>query len=222
MTDEKTPGANGAGAEAEDEIGTGVEAGTEQLRAEMAEWRDKALRAVADAENTKRRAEREMNDARAYAIQRFAKDLLGAADNLERALAAAPRDSEDPAERNFVLGIEMTEKALHTAFERNGLKKIESGRGSKFDPHLHQAMMEQPDEGVEPGTIAQTFQPGYELYGRVIRPAMVVVAARGAGAAASPLPAAEAAPEAANDPAPNPYGQPEGPEPSGGSIDTKA
>jgi molecular chaperone GrpE len=222
MTDEKTPGANGAGDQAEDEIGTGVEAGVEQLRAEMAEWRDKALRAVADAENTRRRAEREMNDARAYAIQRFAKDLLGAADNLERALAAAPRDSEDQAERNFVLGIEMTEKALHTAFERNGLKKIESGRGAKFDPHLHQAMMEQPDDGVEPGTIAQTFQPGYELYGRVIRPAMVVVAAKGASAASSTTPAAPVgSPEAANDPAPNPYAQ-DGEGPSGGSLDTKA
>ena len=221
MTDEKTPpgDANGAGDAAQDEIGTGVDAGTEQLRAELAEWRDKALRAAADAENVRRRAEREMNDARAYAIQRFAKDLLGAADNLERALAAAPRDSEDPAERNFVLGIEMTEKALHTAFERNGLKKVESGRGAKFDPHLHQAMMEQPDEGVEPGTIAQTFQPGYELYGRVIRPAMVVVAAKGAGASAAPASPASG-PEAANDPTPNPYASPEGP--SGGSIDTKA
>ena len=134
MTDEKTPGANGAGDQPQDEIGTGVEAGTEQLRAELAEWRDKALRAAADAENMRRRAEREINDARAYAIQRFASDLLGAADNLERALAAAPRDSEDPAERNFVLGIEMTEKALHTAFERNGLKKIESGPRREVRP----------------------------------------------------------------------------------------
>lgn len=217
MTDENTPGSNGAG-ETPEEIGTGVEAGTEQLRTEMAEWRDKALRAVADAENTKRRAEREMNDARAYAIQRFAKDLLGAADNLERALAAAPRDSENQAERNFILGIEMTEKALHTAFERNGLKKVDSERGGKFDPHQHQAMMEQPDDGVEPGTIAQTFQPGYELYGRVIRPAMVVVAAKGAGATSAP---AAASPEAANDPAPNPYGQ-DTQDPSGGSLDTKA
>ena len=184
MTDEKTPGANGAGVEAENEIGTGVEAGVEQLRAELAEWRDKALRAVADAENTRRRAEREMNDARAYAIQRFAKDLLGAADNLERALAAAPRDSEDPAERNFVLGIEMTEKALHTAFERNGLKKVGSDRGSKFDPHLHQAMMEQPSDTVQGGQVIQTLQAGYALFGRTVRPAMVVVAAKGSGAAA--------------------------------------
>src|SRR4051794_6995275 len=105
MTDERTPGGqNGSGDQAQDEIGTGVDAGIEQMKAELAEWRDKALRAAADAENVRRRAEREMNDARAYAIQRFAKDLLGAADNLERALAAAPRDSEDQAERNFVLG----------------------------------------------------------------------------------------------------------------------
>jgi molecular chaperone GrpE len=220
MTDDNTPGGpNGAGHDYEDELGTGVEAAIEQLKAELAEWRDKALRAAADAENVRRRAEREMNDARAYAIQRFAKDLLGAADNLERALAAAPRDSEDPAERNFVLGIEMTEKALHTAFERNGLKKVESARGAKFDPHSHQAMMEQSDPGVDPGTIAQTFAPGYELYGRVIRPAMVVVAAKGAGAA----PGATSGPgEPANDAGANPYAHPEAPDPSGGSIDTKA
>jgi molecular chaperone GrpE len=221
MTEDRTPGeTNGAGDQDQDEIGTGAEAGTQRLEAELAEWRDKALRAAADAENVRRRAEREMNDARAYAIQRFAKDLLGAADNLERALAAAPRESENQAERNFILGIEMTEKALHTAFERNGLKKVDPKKGEKFDPHLHQAMMEQPDPEVEPGTIAQTFQPGYELYGRVIRPAMVVVAAKGAGASAPSAPAAPGEP--ANDTTANPYSHPEGPEPSGGSIDTKA
>ena len=214
MTDEKTPGANGAGAEPEEELGTGVEAGAEQLRAELAEWRDKALRAAADAENVRRRAEREMNDARAYAIQRFAKDLLGAADNLERALAAAPRDSEDPAERNFVLGIEMTEKALHTAFERNGLKKVDPARGEKFDPHKHQAVTEAPGTDVAPGAVVQVLQPGYELLGRLVRPAMVVVAAKAAGAQANGADSAGA----------NPYGggEGEGAPGSGGSVDTRA
>jgi molecular chaperone GrpE len=156
----------------------------ETLRKELADWRDKALRAAAEAENTRRRAERENNDAKAYAIQRFSRDLFEAADNLERALLAAPREDVDPAVKNFVLGIEMTGKALQSAFERNGLKRIDPGKGAKFDPHLHQAMMEQPDPETEPGTIVQTMQTGYELFGRVVRPAMVIVAAKRADAPA--------------------------------------
>jgi len=200
-----------------DEVDDGsdeAEVSIEQLKAELAEWRDKALRAVAEAENTRRRAERENNDARAYAIQKFAKDLFAAADSLERALMAAPRESTDAAVTNFVLGIEMTEKALQSAFERNSLKKLDPAKGDKFDPHLHQAMMEQDDPSTDSGAVIQTMQPGYELFGRVVRPAMVVVAAKRAGA--------PAAPAAANDPSgANPYGQANGADP-GGSVDTKA
>jgi molecular chaperone GrpE len=174
MTDDETP--------AYDETEDDSPESLEQLAAELAEWREKALRAAAEAENTRRRTEREANDARAFAIQRFAKDLFGAADNLERALMASPRDSSDPAMKNLVLGIEMTEKDLQSAFERNGLKKISPAKGAKFDPHLHQAMMEQDDPEAEPGTVSQTMQAGYELFGRVLRPAMVVVAAKRAGA----------------------------------------
>ena len=88
----------------------------------------------------------------------------------------------------FVTGVEMTEKKLQTAFERNGLKKLDPVRGDKFDPHLHQAMMEQPGDGAAPGSVLQTMQTGYELFGRVVRPAMVIVAAKG-GPAAAPEPA---------------------------------
>ena len=179
MTDDDTPAPD----EAADETALDADDSTlEQLTAELAEWRDKAMRAVAEAENTRRRAERETNDARAYAIQRFAKDLFGAADNLERALAAAPAAAADPGVKNLVLGIEMTEKALQSAFERNGLKRIAPEKGAKFDPHLHQAMMEQDDPEADPGTVSQTMQPGYELFGRVVRPAMVIVTAKRAGA----------------------------------------
>jgi len=174
MTDDETP----ADQDAQDDFPETVE----QLAAELAEWREKALRAAAEAENTRRRAEREANDARAFAIQRFAKDLFGAADNLERALMAAPQGSSDPAMKNLVLGIEMTEKDLQSAFERNGLKKISPAKGAKFDPHLHQAMMEQDDPETDPGTVSQTMQAGYELFGRVLRPAMVIVSAKRAGA----------------------------------------
>ena len=179
MTDDQTPAADD---EADDVLTEDGDSDIEQLQAELAEWRDKAMRAAAEAENTRRRAERETNDARAYAIQRFAKDLFGAADNLERALMAAPKDAADPGIKNLVLGIEMTEKAMQSAFERNGLKRIAPEKGAKFDPHLHQAMMEQDDPGADPGTVSQTMQAGYELFGRIVRPAMVIVTAKRAGA----------------------------------------
>src|SRR5579872_4866295 len=96
----------------------------EVLKLEVAALKEQILRYAAEAENTKRRAEREANDARAYAIQKFARDLLGVADNLARALTHAPAGDGDPAVTNFVLGVEMTEKELMGAFERNGLKRI--------------------------------------------------------------------------------------------------
>lgn len=177
------------------------------LKAEIQALKDQVLRVAADAENTKRRAEREANDARAYAIQKFGRDLLAVADTLDRALAA-PVD--DPAVKNFVVGMEMTQKSLISAFENNGLKKIDPPKGEKFDPHQHQAMMEQPSTEVGAGSVIQVLQPGYELLGRLIRPAMVVVAAKGS----TGEPAIEPHPAA------NPYAPHD--EDAGGSVDTKA
>lgn len=153
------------------------------LIAERDQWKDRALRAVAEAENTRRRAETQNNDARAYAIQKFARDLLGVADNLERALQAAPKDA-DAGEAGLVTGLELTQKSLLQAFETNNLKRVAPEPGEAFDPNLHQAMMEQPSDTVQGGQVIQTLQAGYALFGRVVRPAMVVVAARGSGAAA--------------------------------------
>ncbi len=181
----------------------------EALRAEAAGLKEQVLRFAAEAENTKRRAEREVNDSRAYAITKFARDLLGVADNLARALAATPQNAETVV-KNFVIGVEMTEKELQGAFERNGLKRVEPGRGEKFDANFHQAMMEQPAEDVPGGGIVQVLQPGYELFGRIVRPAMVVVAPKTAGEST--------APESAQA---NPYAGGEGDEP-GGSVDRKA
>ncbi len=161
------------------------------LRAEAAALKEQALRYAAEVENTRRRAEREVNDARAYAIQKFAADLLGVADNLARALQHAPKDAEDPATRSLAIGLEMTQKDLIGAFERNGLKSIAPRVGEKFDPHLHQAMMEQTSDAVAPGMVIQVLQSGYDLFGRVVRPAMVVVAAKdstGPGTAESTAP----------------------------------
>jgi len=183
-----------------------AEAVIARLEAEVAEWKDHAMRATAETENIRRRSEREMNDARAYAITRFAKDLLGVADNLGRALHAAPRDHPEAGVKNLVLGVDMTEKELLAAFERNGLKRVDPAKGDKFDPHLHQAMMEQPSDEVAPGGVIQVLQAGYELFGRIVRPAMVVVAAKGgsgkAAGGSDPYAAADAA--------------------AGGSLDTKA
>lgn len=207
MTDDETPaGPNGHDAEAALDA-----AELEALRAEVAGLKEQVLRYAAEADNTKRRAEREMNDARAYAITKFARDLLGVADILERATASAPKDAADQAVKNFIVGIEMTQKELQSAFERNSLKRVEPGKGGKFDPHLHQAMMEQPGEDVAPGAVIKTLQAGYELFGRIVRPAMVVVASK-TGSAASP---------AADTPAHNPYAE-GGEDDSGASVDTKA
>ena len=151
--------------------------------AERDQWKDRALRAVAETENVKRRAETQNNDARAYAIQKFARDLLVVADNLERAIQAAPKDA-NAGEAGLVTGLELTQKALLSAFEGNNLKRVAPEPGEAFDPHLHQAMMEQPSDTVQGGQVIQTLQAGYALFGRTVRPAMVVVAAKGSGAAA--------------------------------------
>jgi molecular chaperone GrpE len=204
MTDETTP------ADEADEFIEAAEAEeTEALKAEVAELREKMLRVAADAENAKRRAERDANDARAYAIQKFARDLLGVADNLQRAMQHAPRDSDDPLVKNLAIGLEMTEKELLAAFERNGLKRVDPERGEKFDPHQHQAVMEQPADDVPGGSVLQVLQSGYDLFGRIVRPAMVIVAAKGVGAPA-------AAPGA------NPYAQADSDAGAGSEVDHKA
>ena len=204
MTDDSTPADDAdefiAAAEAEE---------TEALKAEVAELREKMLRVAADAENAKRRAERDANDARAYAIQKFARDLLGVADNLQRAMQHAPRDAEDPLVKNLAIGLEMTEKELLAAFERNGLKRLDPERGAKFDPHQHQAVMEQPADDVPGGSVLQVLQSGYDLFGRVVRPAMVVVSAKAAGAPAEA-------------PSSNPYAQADGEGGAGAEVDRKA
>ena len=175
MSDDQTP------AEEFNEVADAAAEELLALRAENQALKDQVLRVAAEAENTKRRAEREANDARAYAIQKFGRDLLTVADTLDRALATP---AEDPAVKTFVVGMEMTHKSLMTAFENNGLRKIDPPRGEKFDPHQHQAMMEQPSDTVPGGAVIQTLQPGYALFGRTVRAAMVVVAAKGSGAAA--------------------------------------
>ncbi|WKL58496.1 nucleotide exchange factor GrpE [Asticcacaulis sp. ZE23SCel15] len=175
MTDENL---EEGGADLEQDATEILLAELEALKNENVALKEQALRYAAEVENVKRRTEREMNDARAFAIQRFSRDLLGVADILSRALQSAPKDIEDAAFKNFVLGIDMTEKELSQAFEKNGVKKVNPLRGDKFDPNLHQAVMEVPAEDVTGGAVVNVMQTGYELFGRIIRPAMVATAAK--------------------------------------------
>ena len=182
MSDETEINEGADEGETTENLNPSLKAAFDKLSEENVALKEQALRYAAEAENIKRRAEREMNDAKAYAIQRFARDLLGVADTLNRALSSTGEPA-DPAFKNFVAGIDMTEKELAGAFEKNGVKKIAPMKGDKFDPHLHQAVMEQPATDVEGGAVLMVMQAGYELFGRVIRPAMVAVAAKTAGAA---------------------------------------
>jgi molecular chaperone GrpE len=143
------------------------------LEAELTKARDEMLRALAEVENTRRRADRTAQEARVYAIDRFAADLLPVADTLSRAIAAAPRDDVDEGFRNLLTGVELTERALLDAFARHGLRRI-GAKGDAFDPNLHQAVAQAP--GDQPaGAVQEVMQPGYVLGDRTVRAAMVLV-----------------------------------------------
>lgn len=148
----------------------------EALRAEAADLRDKLLRALAETENTRRRAERQAADARAFGIDRFARDLLPVADALSRAIASLPeaaRASLSPETKAFAEGVELTERTLLQAFERNGLRQT-PGAGAVFDPNMHQAVAQIPSDHPA-GSVAEVFQPGFLLAERTLRAAMVAV-----------------------------------------------
>ena len=149
----------------------------EQLREEAAAMKDQLLRALAEVENTRRRAERDRQDIAKYAITDFARDLLSPADNLRRALDAVPSEAlgQDPVLANLSEGVEATERELLSAFEKFGIKRIES-LDQKFDPNFHQAMFEVPDSGKPAGTIVQVVQDGFMIHDRLLRPALVGVA----------------------------------------------
>jgi len=147
---------------------------------EAAEMKDRLLRALADVENTRRRAKRDVEDARKYAASNFAKDLLNVSDNLRRALDTVSEETRegDDNVKNLVLGIEMVEKELLTAFERQGVSKVDP-LGEPFDHNFHQAMYEKPDTEYPNGTVAEVMQAGYVMHERLLRPAMVAVAKGG-------------------------------------------
>jgi len=155
------------------------------LRAEADQQKDRALRALAEVENVRKRLERERDEARTYSVTRFARDLLTVSDNLARALAAMPADvraSADDSLKAVLDGIEATERELQATLARHGVKPIEA-EGQRFDPHLHQAIAEVPGDGKTPGTIVSVVQSGYVIGERLLRPAMVTIAKSDGGAA---------------------------------------
>ncbi len=151
-----------------------------ELEAEVADYKDRFLRAHAEMDNLRKRSEREKADAAKYSISRFAGDMLGVADNLQRALDAVTASGEEPpaAAKPLIDGIELTGSELQKALERNGITKLEA-LGQIFDPNVHQAVMQEENKDVAEGTVLNVFQDGYQIGERVLRPAMVVVARGG-------------------------------------------
>ena len=154
-----------------------------KLEAEAAELRDRALRALAETENVRRRLEREREDTARYAIARFAGDLLSVADNLRRALDAVPATALEKDEflAKLVDGVGATERTMLSVLEKNGVKKLDPA-GQKFDPNFHEVLFEIDAPDSAPGTIVQVLEPGYTIGDRLLRPARVAAAKAGAKA----------------------------------------
>jgi molecular chaperone GrpE len=156
-----------------------IQANFARLEAERDDFKDKLLRTLADMENLRRRTEREIGDAKAYAVTSFARDMLGSADNLRRALESLPeaaRSDGNAALAALVEGVELTERELLKTLERHGVRTIDP-QGEKFDPNMHQAMFEAPDPAIAKGLVSKVVQTGYKIGERVLRPALVGVSA---------------------------------------------
>jgi len=157
------------------------------LAAEVADLKDRLLRTLAEMENLRRRTEREVADARVYGITGFARDMIGVADNMRRALDAAREAGvtlDGPA-KSLLEGVELTERELHKALEKQRVTRFDP-QGAKFDPNFHQAIFEVPDANVPAGSVAQVVQAGYMIGDRVLRPALVGVSKGGPRAAPPP------------------------------------
>jgi len=147
----------------------------ENLQLENAGLKDKILRTLADMENLRRRTEKEIADAKTYGVTSFARDMLTFADNLRRAVESVPTDAKENASapvKSFLEGIELTERDFASRLAKYGVKKLEP-QGAKFDPNLHEALYEIPDESVPNGTVLQVVESGYSIGERVLRPAKV-------------------------------------------------
>ncbi len=160
----------------DDEAEGSVTDALDALRGDLETAQQDVLYAKAEVQNVRRRMEKEVQDARAYAATGFARDMLSIADNLARAIDAVPAElHDDPRLKSLVTGIEATQRELEKAFAANGISRI-AAKGLPLDPNQHQAMLEIPSNEAEPGTVVQEIQPGYMIKDRLLRPAMVGVA----------------------------------------------
>jgi len=151
-----------------------------ELEAEIAKLKNEVLYAKAETENVRRRLEQQAEDRGKYAVSAIAKDVLSVADNLRRALDSVPptaREGNDIA-NTLTVGVEMTERELLNTFERYGIRLVEA-HGTRFDPNLHQAMMEVEDPSQPEGTVVMVMQQGYQIHDRLLRPALVGVSKGG-------------------------------------------
>lgn len=181
QTPETKPAQPEAAAAASDAAPAAPEDKAAALEAEVASLKDRLLRTLADMENLRRRGEKDVADARAYAVTNFARDMVNVADNLRRAIESVPADARAAVEgalKAVLEGVELTERDLLNTLERHGIKKLDPV-GQKFDPNFHQAMMEIPDTTVPNGTVTQVIQTGFAIGERVLRPALVGVAKGG-------------------------------------------
>jgi molecular chaperone GrpE len=163
----------------------------EALNAENSQLKDRVLRTLAEMENLRRRTDREVSDAKTYGVTSFARDMLTVVDNVSRALEHLPAEARASAEasiRSMIEGVELTARDLEAVLSRHGVKKLDP-KGQKFDPNLHQAIFEAPDETVPAGTVSQVVQSGWTIGDRVLRPAMVGVSKGGPKAAPKQEPA---------------------------------
>ena len=158
-----------------EEEATDAAARIAELEAERDDLKDKLLRALAETENVRRRAERDRKDAETYGGTRLARDLLSVHDNLERALANAD-EALRAQHAGFLEGVELTQRELLNAFSKHRIEKVAPETGERFDPHRHQAMFEAPVPGAEPGTVIEVMQAGFIIADRLLRPALVGVA----------------------------------------------
>ena len=148
-----------------------------ELEAEVAKYKDQALRALAEQENVRRRAQRDREDALKFATSSFAKDLVTVADNLRRAIDSVPeaQAAKDELLKGLMSGVSATERELLGAFEKHGIRKLDP-MGEKFDHNFHQAIFELENTGKPAGTVVQVLQAGYTIHDRLLREAMVGVA----------------------------------------------
>ena len=177
MTDTQNTPETERAAETADVESPSPEARIAELEAEVAKFKDQALRALAEQENVRRRAQRDREDALKFATSNFAKDLVTVADNLRRAIDSVPeaQAAKDELVKGLLSGVSATERELLGAFEKHGIRKL-NPLGEKFDHNLHQAIFELENTGKPAGTVVQVLQAGYTLHDRLLREAMVGVA----------------------------------------------